>query len=235
MPFYSSFHRPVFLRRTSPSRGSSFKGLLISMLIIALLIAIIIPVRGFLRDIAGAMALSDAVDMITVAVNDSISERMRCEEYDYEYFVTLEKDDSGAVTAISANMARINALSSEILKDVIGDTGNGELELALPIGNLLGSNLTLGRGPKIPVKIIMLTSSYADFRNEIGSAGINQLRHQIILELRVDIDVLLPWEMKSTQVLSEVLIAETIIVGKVPDTYLNVGEAKVTDGYKNRN
>lgn len=224
MPFSNRFRPPVFrFRHRPPSGGGGLKKLLLALLILALAVAIAVPIRGFLRDVAGAMALSDAVDMITASVNDSINERMRSEEYDYDYFVTLEKDDSGSVTAISANMARINSLSSEILRDVIGDTGNGEIELSLPIGNLLGSNLTLGRGPEIPVKIIMLTSSYADFRNEISSAGINQLRHQIVLELRVDIDVLLPWEMRSTQVLSEVLIAETIIVGKVPDTYLNVG------------
>lgn len=224
MPFSNRFRPPVFrFRHRPPSGGGGLKKLLLALLILALALAIAVPIRGFLRDVAGAMALSDAVDMITASVNDSINERMRSEEYDYDYFVTLEKDDSGSVTAISANMARINSLSSEILRDVIGDTGNGEIELSLPIGNLLGSNLTLGRGPEIPVKIIMLTSSYADFRNEISSAGINQLRHQIVLELRVDIDVLLPWEMRSTQVLSEVLIAETIIVGKVPDTYLNVG------------
>ena len=74
------------------------------------------------------------------------------------------------------------------------------------------------------VKIIMLTSSYADFRNEIESAGINQVKHQIILEVRVQIDVMLPWEVKSTEVVSEVLIAETVLVGKVPDTYLNLNQ-----------
>ena len=67
----------------------------------------------------------------------------------------------------------------------------------------------------------MLTSSRADFRNDICSAGINQTRHQIILEVRVDIDVLVPWDTLSTQVVSEVLVAETVIVGSVPKLYLN--------------
>ena len=145
-------------------------------------------------------------------------------QYDYNYFVTLQKDDAGNITAISANMARINTLSSEILQEVIAATNNGLEDIDIPLGNLLGSNLLLGRGPNVPVKIIMLTSSYADFRNEIEAAGINQVKHQIILEVRVQIDVMLPWEVRSTEVVSEVLIAETVLVGKVPDTYLNLNQ-----------
>lgn len=170
------------------------------------------------------MALSDATDMITATINDKINEKMSGGQYTYDYFVNLQKDSEGNVTAISANMARINTLSSEILQEVIAATNNGELDLKIPIGNLLGSNILLGRGPKIPIKIIMLTSSFADFKNELSSAGINQIKHQIILEVKVQIDVLMPWEVKSTEVLSKVLIAETIIVGKVPNTYLSLNQ-----------
>ena len=67
----------------------------------------------------------------------------------------------------------------------------------------------------------MLTSSYTDYKNELISAGINQTRHQIKLEVVVDIDILVPWDTMSTQVVSEALIAETIIVGKVPETYVD--------------
>ena len=191
--------------------------------IIALTIGIIFA-GEFLKDLSGQIALSNASDTITASINDKINEKMSEGQYDYNYFVTLQKDDSGNITAISANMARINTLSSEILQEVIAATNNGMEDIEIPLGNLLGSNLLMGRGPDIPVKIIMLTSSYADFRNEIESAGINQVKHQIILEVRVQIDVMLPWEVQSTEVLSEVLIAETVLVGKVPDTYLNLNQ-----------
>lgn len=188
---------------------------------VALIVVLTLPSVRFLRDVSGQIALSDATDMITAIVNDKINEKMSEGLFDYDYFVTLEKDSEGGITAISANMTRINTLSSEILQEVIHSTNSGELNLEIPLGNLLGSNILLGRGPGVPMKIIMLTSSYADFRNEISSAGINQIKHQIILEIRVEIDVLLPWELQSAEVLSEVLIAETIIVGRVPNTYLS--------------
>jgi len=211
--------RPRMTQQTTEKKATLF----LIFVIIALCIAVVFAGR-FLKEISGQMALSNASDTITAAINDKINEKMSEGQYDYNYFVTLQKDDVGNITAISANMARINTLSSEILQEVIAATNNGLEDIEIPLGNLLGSNLLLGRGPNVPVKIIMLTSSYADFRNEIESAGINQVKHQIILEVRVQIDVMLPWEVKSTEVVSEVLIAETVLVGKVPDTYLNLNQ-----------
>ncbi len=227
MPFYkirTALGRHFARRRRYHHRGSGETGLIIFIFLAVAFLAVAIPISNFLKDIASQMALSDATDMITATINDKINEKMSEGQYTYDYFVNLQKDSEGNVTAISANMTRINTLSSEILREVIASTNSGELNLSIPLGNLLGSNLLLGRGPHIPVKIIMLTSSYADFRNELSSAGINQIKHQIILEVRVQIDVLMPWEVQSTEVLSEVLIAETIIVGKVPNTYLNLNQ-----------
>lgn len=221
MPFIRRRRRYHPPRRFSIADTQEKRLAMLGVIIMALLALAIYPSAKFLRTVSGQIALSDATDMITAIVNDKINEKMREGQYDYDYFVTLEKDANGGITAISANMPRINTLSSEILQEVISSTNSGKLDLEIPLGNLLGSNILLGRGPDIPMKIIMLTSSYADFRNEISSAGINQIKHQIILEVRVEIDVLLPWEVQSTEVLSEVLIAETVIVGKVPDTYLN--------------
>lgn len=219
------FLRPRRYRRHGSIPMTTEKRLALFLIMLIVLIGCaFIPVSAFLKKVSGEIALSDATDMVTATINDKINEKMSEGQYSYDYFVTLQKDLEGNVTAISANMARINTLSSEILKEVISATNSGELDLKIPLGNLVGSNLFLGRGPDVPVQIIMLTSSFADFRNELAAAGINQTKHQIILEVKVQIDVLLPWEVQSTEVLSEILIAETIIVGKVPSTYLNMAD-----------
>ena len=96
------------------------------------------------------------------------------------------------------------------------------LTVNIPVGNLTGVSLLMGRGPKVPVKIITMTSSRVEFNNSIVTAGINQTKHQINLEVIVDIDILVPWGTESTQVITEVLIADTIVVGRVPDTYLSM-------------
>ena len=177
---------------------------------------------AFLKDLSTQIAVSDASDIVISQVNTSIAEIMKDEDYTGDYFVNFEKTDAGEISAISSNMARINALSAKILDTVINVTENQTITVEIPIGNLTGVSLLMGRGPKVPVQIIVLTSSKVEFSNSIITAGINQTKHQVNLEVIVDIDVLIPWDTASTQVKTEVLIADTVIVGKVPDTYMNV-------------
>lgn len=96
------------------------------------------------------------------------------------------------------------------------------LSVDIPAGNLSGIGLLMGKGPKIPVKIIVETTSTVGFNNSIITAGINQSKHQINLVVNVDVNVLIPWCKRSANIITEVLIADTVIVGKVPETYLNV-------------
>ena len=176
----------------------------------------------FLKDISSQIAVSDASDIVTVQINKVIAEIMREGDYDGDYFVSFEKNDRGEVSAISSNMARVNALSALILDRVIGATDNRMLTVEIPLGNLTGISLLMGRGPAVPVQIIALTSSRVEFNNSIVTAGINQTKHQINLEVIVDIDILIPWATESTRVITEVLIADTIVVGQVPETYFNL-------------
>ena len=193
--------------------------------IILLLIGILtflVCMSVYLRRISTQIAISDASDIVSKRVNAVIAEIMSQGQYDGDYFVTFEKGESGEVAAISCNMARINALSAEILDRVVGATENYTATVQIPLGNLTGMNLLMGRGPKVPVEIVTLTSSRVEFNNGIVTAGINQTKHQVTLVIKVDIDILVPWGSESTQVTTEVLIADTVIVGQVPGTYLDI-------------
>ena len=195
------------------------------ILITVLLISVFIfglKAVSYLRRLTGEMAMSDAIDMVTLAVNNTVNRIMAEGDYTYDYFVSIEKDVNGNVAAISANMSRINAVSAQVLSEVVSAAQNGVLDIKVPLGNLLGSNILMGKGPEVPVEVITLTSSYIDIENEIISTGINQAKHKIILKVDVDIDILIPWDVLTTRVESNVLIAETVIVGKVPETYVDV-------------
>ena len=173
----------------------------------------------FLKDISCQIAVSDARDIVTVQVNEAIARIMADGAYDEDSFISFEKDAAGEITAVSANMARINALSAEILHEVVDATENRTLRVSIPLGNLTGISLLMGRGPAVPVQIIMLTSSRVEFQNNIITAGINQTKHQIDLQVLVDIDILIPWGTETAQVVTEVMIADTVVVGKVPESY----------------
>lgn len=192
------------------------------ILLIIIGILVIVCVSGlFLDELSKSIAVSDACDAVTAAVNDAVSRVINEENYAGDYFISYEKDSEGKIKAISSNMAHINLLSTKILSSVISSTDDGVLHVSIPIGNLTGINLLMGKGPDITVDVIMLTSSKVDFKNEIESTGINQTKYQLYLDISIDIDVLLPWDTESTTTVTEVLISDTVIIGDVPLTYFN--------------
>ena len=226
MVYRRLFRRRPRRRYAEPGPSSAGKprrsrGISILFLLVALLL-FLAAASLYLKDVSTAIAVSDASDAVTVSINNAIADIMRDGDYSADYFVSFEKSGAGEITAISSNMARINALSAKILDRIVGATDTHMLTVNIPVGNLTGVSILMGRGPKVPVKIITMTSSRVEFNNSIVTAGINQTKHQINLEVIVDIDILVPWGTESTQVITEVLIADTIVVGRVPDTYLSM-------------
>lgn len=217
--YYRRRRKPNYVHSEDKGRHKrrSKLGLFLPMVLI-----LVAAISWFLGDLATQMAVSDATDIVTKTVNDSINEVIGKGVYGFDYFITLEKDGEGNVTAISSDMTHINTLSTEILNSVIKSTDNGIIKINIPAGNLSGLNLLLNKGPDIQVDIIMLTSSRVDFRNEMVSCGINQAKYQLVLEVTVDIDILVPWGTESATTVTEVIVADTVIVGKVPNTYLNM-------------
>ena len=224
------YFRRIFRRRpkytySEPLAKRATKRQSAGILLLLLLTGILLfmAVAGlFLEDLSTQIAISDASDAMTMRINSAIAEIMNSGEFEGDSFVSFEKNANGEVTAISSNMARINALSALVLDRVVGVTENHALTVEIPAGNLTGVSLLMGKGPKVPVEILVLTSSRVEFSNSIVTAGINQTKHQISLEVIVDIDILIPWGTESAQVVTEVLIADTIVVGQVPSTYLNM-------------
>ena len=219
------YSRP-FLRRRSAGAVREKHLHLAPLLLLASILLFLSVSMLFLKDLSSQIAVSDAKDAVTIAVNRTITELMRDSNYDSDAFVTFVRDDSGAVTAISSNMARINALSAQILDRVAGETSRKLLTVEIPAGNLTGISLLMGRGPGVPVQIVALSSSRVEFQNSIVTAGINQTKHQITLQVIVDIEVLVPWGTESAQAVTEVLIADTVVVGQVPETYVNLQESQ---------
>jgi len=181
-----------------------------------------IPASLQLRSISAVAARMQASDMITYAINDTVLKMMSQGGYNFDDFVVFEKDTDGKITAFSTNTTLINSLSSELIKNVIEDASSGALNVKIPLGNLIGTNLSQGKGPQIPLDIIMLSSSHADYINDFASSGINQTQHKISLNVSVDVIIIVPWTKIETTVTTEVLLVETVIVGQVPQTYITM-------------
>lgn len=185
-------------------------------LLLALAVAVVLHMKPVVVDLATART-SNAVNRIVVAaVNDAVDSG----RIDYEQLVDFDKDADGHVTALRSNMAAFNRLQASIADDILQRMAEvSSTDLAIPIGTLTGSPLLAGRGPCLRVRMQSVGTATARFDNQFSSAGINQTRHRIILDVDVHVSILLPGLTTYTKVSNEISVAETVIVGGVPDTY----------------
>ena len=185
-------------------------------LLLALTVAVVLHMKPVVVDLATART-SNAVNRIVVAaVNDAVDSG----RIDYEQLVDFDKDADGHVTALRSNMAEFNRLQASIADDILQRMAEvSSTDLAIPIGTLTGSPLLAGRGPCLRVRMQSVGTATARFDNQFSSAGINQTRHRIILDVDVHVSILLPGLTTYTKVSNEISVAETVIVGGVPDTY----------------
>ena len=173
------------------------------------------------RSLITELAVSSAQDAVIIAVNTIVKDLMLDRSFDPSGLVSLERSADGSVAAVTTNVAAVNMLAAQVLERAVEQTSTETITVRIPLGNLLGSTLLSGKGPALPVELVMLSSSAAGFRSELTAAGINQTRHQILLELNVQVSILMPWRTVGTSVDTEVLVSETVIVGKVPESYMN--------------
>ena len=185
-------------------------------LLLALTVAVVLHMKPVVVDLATART-SNAVNRIVVAaVNDAVDSG----RIDYEQLVDFDKDADGHVTALRSNMAEFNRLQASIADDILQRMAEvSSTDLAIPIGTLTGSPLLAGRGPCLRVRMQSVGTATARFDNQFSSAGINQTRHRIILDVDVHVSILLPGLTTYTKVSNEISVAETVIVGGVPETY----------------
>lgn len=172
-----------------------------------------------LRPILFELAISQTSNSITAAISDAVTEQAIA----YSDLITLERSTDGDIVALTSNMARANLLRSQLL-EISLETLRGleSVEFKIPLGTIYDWELFSGRGPNIGVRVLYTGTSSAEFQNSFSSAGINQTCHQVIFHIQADVFVFLSGKQEKTTVDTKICIAETIIVGKVPETYLEL-------------
>lgn len=175
-----------------------------------------IQMKQMLTQLAVTRVTNTVNRVVTQAVNETIDNG----EIKYDDLISFEKDNEGKITAVKTNMPEFNRLQSKILNMVLERISEvSTKDLSIPVGNLTGINLLAGRGPLVTVRMQSVGSSTAYLENQFVSAGINQTKHQILLDVDVSVAILLPGFNTATQVSNSFTVAETVIVGTVPGTY----------------
>ena len=176
--------------------------------------------RDVIRDLAETQVMNTTSDL----TNDAIAKQIAEGVIQYDRIVYFEKNLDGRITALKTNMSEVNRLKTDIL-NLINDEilALDTSDIGIPLGSLFLPELFSGKGPAIPVRILSIRNSDASFASSFSQAGINQTLHQLTMIVSVDVAVLVLGQTSSFTVNSEVVVAETVIVGDVPSTFLQTG------------
>jgi sporulation protein YunB len=176
------------------------------------------------RDAIRSLSHTQVINATSDLINDAIDLQIETGNIQYDRIVYFEKDLDGKITALKTNMSEVNRLKTDILNRINDEIlAMDSSDLSIPIGSLVLPELFAGKGFGIPVQILSIRNSDAAFHSHFTEAGINQTLQQITMEVIVDVSVLVLGKTDSFTVSSHVVVAETVIVGQVPDTYLQSG------------
>ena len=204
------------------------------LLIIPLLVltGLVLLVELHLSPYIRELARNQAVNAASNAIIEAVSEMLRKGDTDFSRVIVLEKDVEGRITALRTDMTQVERLKIEVL-DILGgliDEINTQ-QMGIPIGNLLLPDLLAGTGPELPVKAVSLTMSNADFFSDFTAAGINQTLQTLKVKFTISLTILTTVGYETVDVDSDVMVAQTVIVGRVPETYVNLGHLTAAEGW----
>ena len=198
------------------SRRRRLPGLVLMLLGLGLMcLTLVRNMDPLVRD----MAVAGAKNAAAAAMQKAVAARMTGGQW--SELVQLVKDGEGQITAAVTDVGRVNELQAALSGDVIAAlTAPNTADLGVPLGNLLPSPFFSGLGPKVPIRILSVSEVEVKLMSRFTSAGINQTLHRLLLSLSARVRVLIPTGTVTAIVYADVTAAETLIVGRVPDSYM---------------
>lgn len=192
---------------------------------LVLIIASILFVEGNLTRIVLSLAQAQARVLAVQTLNEAAAELLSSEEVTYDSLMHVRADENGQVRLIQANTPEMNRLAARVsLLAQARLQEKRDQAVKVPLGSAVGLTLFAGAGPKIQVRILPVGSVHAEFHTDFQTAGINQTRHRVSLILTARVQLVIPTGAKTVEVSTQVAMAESIIVGEVPDTFTDVGD-----------
>lgn len=188
---------------------------------LAVAFVLIRGIEGRFRPNLALLARTQVHNQVSAHLETAVSEALAQWQVDYGDLVTIQRDESGAITALTTDTAALNLLRTRLVSQVLDTLENVSVTMVrIPLGSLLGGELTWARGPALSVRAVSTGTVSAQFESEFSSAGVNQTIHRLELSLSVPMTVLLPGGGVEETVALRLPVAETVIVGQVPDAYL---------------
>ncbi len=218
-------------RRYRPISPGSVFSFLVLVLILLLLVEGLFAVDRKIRPSILAAAVMVCDGIATRAVNKVILEEI-VPAVDYKDLIFTEKDDAGKITMARINMAEINrimALTTVATGDAV--TEISERDIKIPLGQATDIFFLAGRGPKIPVRMKPMGRVNTVVFDSFEEAGINQTRHKIYLQVITEVQIIIPFIKDSIEVFTVMPLADTVYIGEIPETLINLSFPRPAQGY----
>lgn len=203
-------------RNSMPARGRLTIFIFVS-------VVFILVFNSQIRPVIASITANEAKIKSINTINNAVMTELNKDNISYDDLITVERGGDGSVQSITTNMIKMNELKALIISDIQDKLNNDTYSTVwVPIGTFIGGDYFHGKGPKIALKASLSGNVTAEFNSTLSSAGINQTKHQIYLDVNTSIYSFLPGFDTTTEVNTNILVAETVIVGAVPQVVANM-------------
>lgn len=198
--------------------------------ILVLIVSILVykAIMNYIEPVFEALCEDKVKSIATIISNQESTKIMN--KYQYEELYTIEKDEAGNVVIIKSNVAPINNMISDLTESIQNRFNEMEKnEIKIPLGNLFGGYYFAGVGPSIPAKARTSGTLDTEVKSEFIAQGINQTLHRVYVNFECYVKIITPVKNFEKKITNQVIIAEHVIVGNIPDSYYNLEGIESTD------
>ena len=208
-------------------------GIMLFILAGLILISTFIYIDKKLRPTIMVIAEAKALELANRSINSAVADVVK-EKIEYDELMNIKTDQNGNITMVQANTILMNKISSDVALEIQNELRQIKTRSAnIPIGTALGSPLLAKYGPQIKVSIEPIGTVGVNFGTQFESSGINQTRHRIYLIVKTQVRVVIPLTTSTQEVKAQVPVCETIIIGDVPENYVNIPKENIPDVLQN--
>jgi len=205
----------LMLKRNK-TENSIFKNKLLIFLFMFTVIFVFIDSR--IRPQIITLARYKVQSVVTQAANQAIIEQMEQSPLSYGDLITVQRNENGEITLLSYNALEVNRLKSQITSTVISKVQMmDKADIYIPIGSISNLDMLNNKGPLLHFVITPAAFVETDIESEFETTGINQVNHRIFIVLKISASALIPNYSTDVEFKTRVCVAQTVIVGKVPE------------------
>jgi len=191
------------------------------LLILFIICFIIVVIVKAVAPVFNKLCTEKAKSIATIITNDETTNAII--DYHYSDLINIHKDEAGNILMLESNMKNINIVISDVANRIQKSINNtSEEDVNISLGSFTGSSLLSGSGFKVPIRISTVGNVKTDVRSEFKSKGINQTLHRLYLQIETEISILTPFNTINETIANQLILAENIIVGEIPETYYNL-------------